>query len=61
MIRWYINKLHVSTPDEEIVADMARRAERGGYHPIVGLAIVVEALNIHHANQAHYNWVMGGH
>lgn len=60
MIKWYVDKLHVGTPDEEIIRDFFFRAERGGYHPIVAVAICEEALARHHENREQYNRIMSG-
>jgi hypothetical protein len=61
MIKWYVNKLHVGTPDEDIIEDFFGRAQRGGLHPLAAVAVCEEALAHHHANREHYAWVMGSH
>lgn len=60
MINWYVDKLHVGTPDEDIIADFFQRCERGGYHPLVAVAVCEIALARHRANMENYMRVMSG-
>lgn len=60
MIRWYLNRIHVMTPDEEIVEDIGGRAIEQGWPPLAALGAVAYALEIHHANRAQYLAVIGG-
>ena len=59
-IAWIVGNFHVSTPDEEIVADMRRRLEVSktpkGLHSLV----IKYALRVHHNNQKLYTSVMRG-
>lgn len=60
MIKWYVNKLHVGTPDEEIIEDFFARCEKAEFHPIVAVAVCEEALAHHHANREQYMRIMSG-
>ena len=58
MIRWLVNQMHVSTSDAGVEAEIRRRATKAT--PEQADAYVVEALEVHHENQAEYRWIMGG-
>jgi hypothetical protein len=60
MIRWYINQLHVATSDEEIARDIGQRAIDAGWHPLAAVGAIGHALELHHANQEQYRWIMSG-
>ena len=58
---WLVNRLHVSTPDEEIEADMRRRvAGRADWTPELVEQLVACALECHRENQKLYSDVMSG-
>lgn len=61
-LRWLLGRIHVSTPDAEVEADIRRRLEgkvfaRG---EITIRSWVRAALAIHHANQRTYSYVASG-
>lgn len=61
MIRFIIDRLHVSTSDEDVEQEIRRRAKPGSDPKIID-GYVREALEIHHENQKEYAFVMrGGH
>jgi hypothetical protein len=60
VIHWYVDKLHVGTPDEVIIEDFFGRCERAGYHPLVAVAVCETALARHHRNLASYMRIMSG-
>ena len=60
MIRWYIDKLHVSTPDDQIIDDIGKRAISAGWGPLSIIGAIQHALNVHHENQRFYAEVMNG-
>lgn len=60
-LRWLINKLHVSTSDEAIEADIRRRCqENPDFTAALILASVRYALAVHHSNQDLYHRVTSG-
>lgn len=62
MIRWYLNRVHVMTPDDEILEDFAGRIARADppYSPLQAIGILAHALDIHHANRDEYLRLMRG-
>jgi len=62
---WLMGRIHVGTPDEEIVADANRRmdlaAEKGLVYSEGAREQIIEIfLEAHRANQQLYTHVMGG-
>lgn len=60
MIRWYVNKLHVSVSDAELAEDIGTRAINAGWGPLSVIGAIAHALAIHHDNQRTYRWVVNG-
>ena len=59
--RWLVNRLHVSTSDAEIEADMRRRvADRPDWTPELVAQLVACALECHRENQRLYSDVVSG-
>lgn len=59
-IDFLVGKLHVGTPDEEVAADIRKRAESAGWpKPVVTLAVNY-AVKRHQANRGTYSDVMSG-
>lgn len=61
MIRWYLNQIHVGTPDEVIAEDIGNRAIKAEWGPLSVIGAIGYALEIHHENRKNYDWVMESH
>ena len=61
-IEWLVNRLHVSTTDEEVATDMRRRVRTAtpDVTAAVEKRIVAYALKCHHKNQGLYRAVVSG-
>lgn len=59
-VGWLVDRLHVSTPDEEVEADMRTRARRASMTPEESSSLVSTALDRHHQNQRDYQAVVSG-
>ena len=57
-IRWLLGRVHISTPDAEVEADIRRRCSKAT--EAQRKAIVKYALKCHHENQGLYNRVVSG-
>ena len=59
-IRWFVDRLHVGTPDDDIAADIRRRATGlPGYTPAIIEASIRYALLRHARNRDLYRHVTG--
>ena len=64
-LRFMLGRIHVMTPDEEIVSMVAGRIDRGNAHgqiytPEQREQTITAALWLHHENRADYIGVMSG-
>lgn len=50
-VGWLVDRLHVSTPDSEVEADIRARCERAGMTKSATTFAVKAALERHHRNQ----------
>lgn len=57
---WIVGRIHVGTPDEEVEADIRRRAKKINLSASDTGKLVRHALNAHHKNIKLYNDVMSG-
>jgi hypothetical protein len=60
MIDWIVGRMHVSTSDADVEADIRARANKAGATKEQADDYVRQALKCHHANQREYAYVMGG-
>lgn len=59
-IEWLVGKLHVGTPDDEVAADIRRRAEKAGWPAEARDRAVKIAPAAHHKNRDLYYDVVRG-
>jgi hypothetical protein len=54
-IHWLVGRMHVSTPDKDVAADIRSRCNAPGYTPEIVNQSIAYALECHHRNQALYH------
>jgi hypothetical protein len=59
-IEWLMARLHVSTSDAEIRADICSRATKAGWNDALREQACLYALHCHRKNQALYRSVVSG-
>jgi hypothetical protein len=59
-LRWWVDRLHVGTPDADVRAGVDRLTAAWPDETDRGRA-VRWALRVHHVNRARYRRIMGGH
>lgn len=59
-IFWIVGRIHVGTPDNEIIDNFRARCKRAGASPQLTSAVIRYALKCHRDNQALYARVTRG-
>ncbi|MCP4221892.1 MAG: hypothetical protein GY773_00935 [Actinomycetia bacterium] len=70
-VSWIVDKMHISTPFDTVLGDIARRLDSNNVPPVDPDALIVyrrERATVltlaairHRQNRADYRWVMGPH